>query len=154
MVNTLTARQIRKTTNRFVIGTAAMAVACSSIALTPATADAVIRSYSCSKGGFTGFIEIDYNQGLGGSVGSVIRVNYKINKGSNRGGNKANVTYVDNGTLPVKVFKTGDAGIQDNKWRYLAGSYSSGGNGNIYVDFVFDKSSAPDPRCRVNISSN
>ena len=31
MVNTLTARHIRKATNRFIIGTAAIAVACSDI---------------------------------------------------------------------------------------------------------------------------
>ncbi|MEH2079887.1 MAG: hypothetical protein V7K89_07690 [Nostoc sp.] len=36
----MTARQIRKATNRFVIATGAIAVACSSIALTPVTADA------------------------------------------------------------------------------------------------------------------
>ncbi|MDZ7950411.1 hypothetical protein [Nostoc sp. DedQUE09] len=151
MVNSLAACQIIKTTNRFVIGTAVMAVACTSIALTPATADAVIRDYSCSKGGFTGTLKIDYNQGLGGRIGSIIRINYKINKGNNRGGNKANVTYVDNGNLPATVFKTGDAGIQDNKWRYLGGSYSRG-SGNIYVKFIFDKSFASDPSCKVDIS--
>jgi hypothetical protein len=43
----LTARQIRKATNPFVIGTAAMAVASSSIGLISATADAAVtREYS------------------------------------------------------------------------------------------------------------
>ncbi|MEH2412053.1 hypothetical protein [Nostoc sp.] len=111
MVNSLTACQIRKTTNRFIIGTAAMAVACSSIALTPATADAVIRDYSCSAGGFRGTIRVDYNQGVGRNASSIIRVNYIINKGRNRGGNKANVSYSDGATLPIKKFYTGDAGI-------------------------------------------
>ncbi|MDM9583712.1 hypothetical protein [Nostoc sp. GT001] len=129
MVNTLTDCQIKKATNRFVISTAAMAVACSSIALTPANANAVIRDYSCSKGGFTGTIEIDYNQGLGGRIGSIIRINYKINKGKNRGGNKANVGYSDGGTLPIKKFYTGDAGIQDNNTSANLRGFNASGNG-------------------------
>lgn len=153
MINTLTDHQIKKATNRFVIGTAAMAVACSGIALTPATADAVTREYSCSKGGFTGTIRLDYNQGLNGRIGSIIEVSYKINKGSNRGGNKANVSYSDGGNLPITKFYTGDAGIQDNQWHYLGGSYSRGG-GYISANFVFDKSFASDPSCKKNISSN
>lgn len=153
MINTLTAHPLRKATNRFVIGTAAMAVACSSIALTPATADAAVtREYSCSKGGFTGTIRLDYNQGLNGRIGSIIEVSYKINKGKNSGGNKANVGYSDGGNLPITKFYTG-AGIQDNKWHYLGGSYTRGG-GAISANFVFDKSFASDPSCKVNISSS
>lgn len=151
MVNSLTARQIRKATNRFVIGTAAMAVACSSIALIPATADAVTRNYSCSAGGFTGTIRVDYNQGIGRNASSIIEVSYKINKGSNKGGNKANVGYSDGGTLPIKKFYTGDAGIQDNKWHYLGGSYTRG-SGSVAARFVFDKSRASDPSCNVKIT--
>lgn len=152
MINTLTARQIRKSTDRFFIGTAAMAIACSGIALTPATANAATSYYSCSKGGFTGTIRLDYNQGLNGRIGSIIEVSYKINKGSNRGGNNANVGYSDGGTLPIKKFYTG-AGIQDNNWHYLGGSYTRGG-GSIQANFVFDKSFASDPSCHKYISSS
>ncbi|WP_375512940.1 hypothetical protein [uncultured Nostoc sp.] len=153
MINTLTAHQIRKVTNRFVFGTAAMAVACSSIALTPATANAAVtREYSCSKGGFTGTIRLDYNQGLNGRIGSILEVSYKINKGSNRGGNSANVGYSDGGTLPIKRFYT-STGIQNNQWNYLGGSYSRGG-GSISANFIFDKSFASDPSCKINISSS
>lgn len=148
MINTLTARQIRKATNCFVIGTAAMAVACSGIALTPTKADAVISYYSCSKGGFTGTIIIDHTPGK--FLGPVVRINYKIDKGRNRGGNKANVSYGDYGFLPAKTFNTGDAGIQDNKQHYLGGPYIAGGE-EIRAGFVFDKSSAPDPSCSIRI---
>lgn len=149
MINTLTARQIRKATNRFVIATGAMTVACSGIALTPTTADAVISYYLCSKGGFTGTIIIDHTPS-GRFLGPVVRINYKINKRSNRGGNKANVYYVDNGFLPAKRFNTGDAGIQDNNQHYLGGPYIAGGEG-INARFVFDKSFAPDPSCSIRI---
>ncbi|MHC5748536.1 MAG: hypothetical protein ACYTXT_43190 [Nostoc sp.] len=148
MINTLTARQIRKSTDRFIIGTAAMAIACSGIALTPVRANAVISYYSCSKGGFTGTIIIDHTPGK--YLGPVVRINYKINKGRNSGGNKANVYYTDYGFLPSKQFSTGDAGIQDNKQHYLAGPHISGG-GNIYARFVFDKSYASDPSCSIKI---
>lgn len=151
MVNSLTDRQIRKATNRFVTGTAAMAVACSGIALIPAPAEAVTRNYSCSAGGFTGTIRVDYNQGIGRNASSIIEVSYKINKGSNKGGNKANVGYSDGGTLPIKKFYTGDAGIQDNQWHYLGGSYSRG-FGSVAARFVFDKSRASDPSCNVKIT--
>ncbi|MDZ8222409.1 hypothetical protein [Nostoc sp. ChiVER01] len=149
MINTLTARKIRKATNRFVIGTAAMAVACSGIALTPTTADAVISYYSCSKGGFTGTIVIDHTPS-GRFLGPVVRINYKINKGRNSGGNKANVYYVDDGFLPQTRFNTGDAGIQDNNQHYLGGPYRAGGQG-INARFVFDKSFASDPSCSIRI---
>lgn len=155
MVNSLAACQFKKTTNRFVLGTAAMAVACSGIALTPATADAVISNYSCSKGGFTGTIVIDHTPTTSPAtskklLGPVVRINYKINKGRNSGGNKANVYYTDNGFLPVKRFTTGDAGIQDNNQHYLGGPYISGGQG-IIAKFVFDKSRASDPSCTIKI---
>lgn len=150
MVNSLTGCQIKKTTNRFVIGTAVMAIACSSIALTPATAVAVIRDYSCSKGGFTGTLKIDYKYNKLGMAGSITRINYKINKGTNRGGNKANVSYSDGGTLPFTTFSIDNTGIQDGEWRYLGGPYSRG-SGSVGARFVFDKSFAPDPSCRIHI---
>lgn len=148
MVNTLTVCQIRKSTDRFIIGTAAMAIACSGIALTPTTANAVISYYSCSKGGFTGTIIIDHTPGK--FLGPVVRINYKIDKGRNRGGNKANVSYGDYGFLPSTQFNTGDAGIQDNKQHYLGGPYIAGG-GEIRAGFVFDKSFASDPSCSIRI---
>jgi hypothetical protein len=64
------------------------------------------RTNVLSAGGFTGTIRVDYNQGIGKNASSIIEVSYKINKGANKGGNKANVIYSDGGTLPIKTFNT------------------------------------------------
>jgi hypothetical protein len=108
------------------------------------------RTNVLSAGGFTGTIRVDYNQGIGKNASSIIEVSYKINKGANKGGNKANVIYSDGGTLPIKTFNTGDAGIQNNQWNYLGGSYSRG-FGSVAAKFIFDKSRASDPSCTVKI---
>ncbi|MEH2045465.1 hypothetical protein [Nostoc sp.] len=149
MINTLTVYQIRKATNRFVMGTAAMAIACSGIALTPTTANAVISYYSCSKGGFTGTIVIDHTPS-GKFIGPVVRINYKIDKGRNRGGNKANIYYDDKGAFTQ--ITTGDASIQDNNQHELGGPYIPGRQ-RILATFIFDKSSAPDPSCSITIQA-
>jgi opacity protein-like surface antigen len=143
MINTLTGCQIKKTTNPFVIGTAVMAVACSSIALTPATAVAVIRDFSCSAGGFTGTVKIDYTQY------SVRRINYKIDKGSNRGGNNAKVYFNE---LNPFTSSSLNGGVQDGQWRYLAGPYARNSGNTSLLTFEFDKSFAIDPSCEKRIT--
>jgi hypothetical protein len=74
---------------------------------------------------------------------------YKINKGSNRGGNHANVNWSDYGVVPTKRLSTGDNGIQDNRFHYLGGYYSRG-YGDTGIVFVFDKSLAADPSCSIS----
>ncbi|MDZ8094152.1 MAG: hypothetical protein RMZ42_19820 [Nostoc sp. DedQUE05] len=152
MFNTLTGRQIRKTTNRFVIGTAVMAVTCSGIALTPTTADAVIRTHLCRADGFTGRIIIDYETNSStGKISFVNRINYQIDKGSNDGGNRANVDYIASRPGSDLKYSTGDAAIQDNQQHYLGGPYYVQGNEEINAYFIFDKSRASDPRCSIAI---
>jgi hypothetical protein len=143
MINTLAGCQINKITNPFVIGTAVMAVACSSIALTPATAGAVIRDFSCSARGFTGTLKIDYNQY------SVTRINYKIDKGRNRGGNKANVYFYES-SQPFSGSSITE-GAQDGQWRYLGGPYLRNSPTSSRFTFIFDKSNAFDPSCQKDI---
>ena len=107
--------------------------------------------YSCTKGGFTGTIRLDYQRGGPfNTVGLIYEVSYKINKGGNRGGNSANVSYGDYANAPKTEFATGDDGIQDNQWHYLGGPYSRA-SGDIGAKFIFDKSFAPDPSCGLTI---
>ncbi len=109
----------------------------------PSTAQLVTRKYSCSQDGFTGTILVNYEGRI------VYNVRYKIDKGRNKGGNKANVIYNDGGTLPIKEFET-DRGIQDNTFHLLGGKYSRGGGGGN-AKFIFDKSNGRDPSCTVSI---
>jgi hypothetical protein len=111
-----------------------------------AWADSVFPS--CSKGGFTGTIAIDYAPDGGGA--RVSGVSYKIKKGKNSGGNRANVYYSDNGSLPAKKFGT-SFGKQDNKAHsiFRGGSYSTSKHSGISIHFVFDKSRARDPSCSI-----
>jgi hypothetical protein len=113
-------------------------------------ASAATSTYpSCSKSGFSGTIRIDYEK-INTAQARIFEVSYRINKGSNSGGNNANVYYADNGTLPVKKFGT-SFGIQDNQWHYLGGVYTTGTLNGISIKFVFDKSSASDPSCSTYI---
>jgi hypothetical protein len=113
-------------------------------------ASAATSTYpSCSKSGFTGTIRIDYEK-IGTGRARIFEVSYRINKGSNSGGNKANVYYTDNGTLPVKKFNT-SSGIQNNQWNYLGGVYTTSTFNGIAIKFVFDKSRASDPSCSTYI---
>jgi hypothetical protein len=81
----------------------------------------------------------------------IYTIGYRLDKGSNRGGNSANVWVTDNGVLPAKQFSTGDNGIQDNSVHYIGANYSRG-SGYISANFIFDKSFAPDPRCSHQIN--
>jgi hypothetical protein len=114
-------------------------------------AEAASANWQCSVGGFTGYSQADYFiNGSGGKT--VYRIWYRIDKGPNTGGNHANVHWNDAGTLPATQFDSGDAGIQDNIWRVLwyagcnCGGYARGG-GWVNMNFIFDKSNAPDPSC-------
>jgi hypothetical protein len=117
----------------------------------PASAALTTLVSGCNAGGFSGKIRINYER-VGIRKGFEIRqirvreVLYRIEKGNNRGGNKANVAFNDNGTLPVKAFNTGDRGIQDGQWHRLGGNYITSGS-NVGFKFVFDKSLALDPSC-------
>ncbi|GAA1959757.1 hypothetical protein GCM10009798_19190 [Nocardioides panacihumi] len=97
---------------------------------------------SCTKGGFTGYVRVAH-------VGTMVTaVQYKIFKGSNSGGNNANVDWVDGGIAPSKHFST-DSGIQDNAWHTLSNVDYYRGSGGTSMKFVFDKSGATDPSCTI-----
>jgi hypothetical protein len=122
------------------------------ISASPASAALTTLVSGCRAGGFSGKIRINYER-VGTRKGFAIRgirvreVLYRIEKGNNQGGNKANVGFTDNGTLPVVRFYTGDRGIQDGRWHRLGGNYNTSGSNGTSFKFVFDKSLASDPRC-------
>ncbi|MFI6935419.1 hypothetical protein [Streptomyces sp. NPDC050287] len=101
-------------------------------------------TWQCSKGGFTGYIYVNYTR-QSGRPDKVNWVQYKIVKGRNRGGDKADVTWADGGVAPRLVYKTHRA-KQDGQWHWLGGSYGRGG-GAYGFSFIFDKYHAGDPRC-------
>lgn len=109
-----------------------------------------IRNYYCGAGGFTGTIQVHFLQPFPGYANYIHYVYYKIDKGRNSGGNKANVTWSDGGTLPRTIFYTGDSGIQDNRYHYLGGNYRRG-SGGTGARFIFDKSLSGDPSCTINV---
>lgn len=119
------------------------------IGIIPPAAAATTVYPSCSKSGFTGTIRIDYVKSNSRQT-RILGVSYRINKGSNNGGNKANVYYNDNGTLPLTKFGT-SRGIQDNQWHYLGGNYNTGPANGMSIKFVFDKSLSGDPDCSTYI---
>ena len=110
------------------------------------TAAAVTKgmTWQCSKGGFTGYIYVNYTIPRSGPQ-KVNWVQYKIAKGRNHGGNKADVMWTDAGTNPRHVNKTA-RGIQDGQWHRLGGAYTRG-SGAYGFSFIFDKSDAGDPKC-------
>src|SRR4051812_9941209 len=115
------------------------------------TAEASAQIWQCSVGGFTGYAQAYYFNNANGTK-TVTDILYRINKGTNAGGNHANVHWSDGGTIPTTQFDSGDAGIQDNNWHFLWSSgcgctgYNRGG-GSAGMNFIFDKSNAPDPSC-------
>lgn len=106
---------------------------------------ATTHTKSCSKGGFTGTIRVTYTV----SSRTVHRIEYKINKGSNKGGNNANVYWSDGGLLPALTAST-TTGVQDNKWHTLREANYTRGSGGTAARFIFDKSLANDPECSFN----
>lgn len=125
--------------------------AATGVAATAGTAQAAngSRIVKCSAGGFTGYIFFNYTKRPSSST--IERIEYKIEKGSNKGGNEADVSWADGGTLPSTYFKT-NKGIQDGNWHYLGGNYHRG-TGGLGAAFVFDKSNANDPSCNINIGN-
>jgi prepilin-type processing-associated H-X9-DG protein len=108
----------------------------------------VNRTWSCNAGGFIGTIKVTWIPSSSGIGGDVTDISYKIDKGGNSGGNKANIGWVDGGVAPVKRLGT-SRGIQDNAYHSIGGSYGTGSGGRG-AGFVFDKSLASDPRCTIN----
>jgi hypothetical protein len=109
--------------------------------LAPA-ASAVTLEASCTTGGFTGWINVT-ETAQGGLV------EYRINKGSNSGGNSANVNSNDFSTNPVTVRKSPDHLLQDNVYHPLWYIGHFGQQHNIGYTIIFDKSGAADPSCGV-----
>lgn len=107
----------------------------------PASAAEKVKTGSCKAVGFTGYARVTYD----GST--VKRVEYRINKGKNKGGNKANVVWTD-AVLPNRVqAKTGDNGKQDNKWHTLREKdYKRSTNRGATMQFTFD-TRGHDPMC-------
>lgn len=120
--------------------------------LTPSSAMSAqqkTRYSSCRSGGFVGTIQVKFIRlPSGGTL--INQIHYRINKGRNSGGNKANVSWGDYGTLPPTIFRTGDSGIQDSRYHYLGGRYRRG-SGDVGARFTFDKSLAGDPSCAVRL---
>jgi hypothetical protein len=121
----------------------AAAVTGSVMVVTPAYAVATQTTH-CTGGGFDGWIRLTTSSISG--PGTVYRVEYRIDKNGQSGGNNANVYWNDYGTQPTLRASTA-TGIQDNDWHTLRETnYSRGSGGNNYK-FIFDKSSAGDPEC-------
>jgi len=114
--------------------------AAASLAVAPAHAASFTEdhSFSCSSSGFTGTFRYVLN-----STG--YHWYYRINKGSNAGGNNANVNISDYGTTPMTYWLSPDSMIQDNSFH----SYPkhTRGSGDFDVTFIFDRTGAADPRC-------
>jgi hypothetical protein len=122
---------------------AILVVASGVAVVSPAYAD-VTQTVSCTDGGFTGSFRVRSSMTQG--AGTVYELEYKINKGSQSGGNNANVYWNDGGVQPTLVATT-TTGIQDNAWHTLrSANYSRGVGGNSFK-FIFDKSNAGDPDC-------
>lgn len=124
--------------------TGTTALALQAFGVVPAQAANISVYNHCSAGGFTGSIRVDVT--FSGSSRTVTRVSYKIDKGSNSGGNDADVSWVDGGVAPTLVASTA-RGIQDGQWHVLRETDYRRGTGGNNASFVFDKSWASDPRC-------
>ncbi|WP_460133462.1 hypothetical protein [Pseudomonas sp. S1_E04] len=100
---------------------------------------------SCSAGDYTGeakgYVQYYNNSTLRAAV---VR-QYKITKKNNvRGGNSANVNLKVDG----QSSKSPDSMKQDGNWNSISLSRSTARrNAPMEIQFIFDKSGAPDPRC-------
>lgn len=134
--------RIRKTSRAAVVG---MMVAGSVLLASPAQATDYTVYNHCYGGGFTGSIRVQLRVESGEML--VREVAYKINKGTNSGGNRADVRWFDrggNGSILAMDY-TG-SGIQDGAWHVLRSADYVRVGGNNYADFTFDKSGY-DPYC-------
>lgn len=108
----------------------------------PANATTNYTVYNhCSAGWFTGTVRVKYN-----SKRLVSQVAYKIDKGHNKGGNSANVDWIDYGVMP-RIDSATTRGIQDGRYHVLREANYYRGSGDSVGFFIFDKSGAADPRC-------
>jgi len=107
------------------------------------------RIISCSSGGFTGYLKFVSSDAAG--IHTNVRVYYRINKGTNSGGNHANVFMNDGGIAPTLKVGNADNGVQDNAWHPYYGPYHRG-SGGVTAQFIFDKSNWPDPSCSKSAS--
>jgi len=98
---------------------------------------------SCSASGFTGTFRIS------SSATHQLSYYYKITKGSNPGGNHANINLTFS-TEPVLTYQSPDSMLQDGVFHYL----NTGGlaTNPVGVQFIFDLSGASDPRCTMWVS--
>lgn len=137
---------------RNVLGACASAtVMVASLVATIGSAEATVYVITdqCSAGGFTGHIRVTV-EFTGPTSSTVRRVEYKINEGSENGGNDGNPTWRDYGTMPTTVETTGN-GIQDNQWHVLREANYNRGGGYNEAYFVFDKTWANDPECGTGV---
>lgn len=107
--------------------------------------------YSCYSGGFTGSIRVTVSSPSAQNVATVYQVHYRILKGSNSGGNQANVYFTDDTSLPGIYYYSGDNGIQDGNYHYVTGNYGHAGPRAATARFIFDKANATDPECTVSV---
>jgi hypothetical protein len=121
------------------------AMACAALVgtISPAQAAALTQIKSCSAGGFTGYFEV-YQPG---GVGTSAYFYYRINKGSQSGGNNANVNVSDGRYNPIVERYSADSMIQDNAYHRMTWIPSGGGYGGMNAQFIFDLKDNPDPRC-------
>lgn len=115
----------------------------------PAHAAISERYDSCSAGGFTGTVRVVISR-TAGQNDKVVQISYRIDKGSQPGGNSANVGWKDYGVLPPLEAYTA-SGKQDNRWHVLREADYYRGSGDAGGRFVFDKSRAADPSCTYDI---
>jgi hypothetical protein len=104
----------------------------------PQSAWATAINKSCSSHGFTAWITLrNVSPGW----------DYRINKGSNSGGNHANVDITNGNALPPSTWNSPDSLVQDNAYHSLG--YLSGETRNYGVLVIFDLANNPDPRCSI-----
>lgn len=127
-------------------------VAVLAVPATPAYAVDTYAERQCSSGGFTGYIRVHYSYTPGSGQSTVRYYSYRINKGTNRGGNEADVHVRDNGIMPARSYST-YSGIQDNSYHVLADppNYNRANSEYFSFTFVFDKSLSSDPACNGSI---
>jgi serine/threonine protein kinase len=99
-----------------------------------------VKTFTCSAGGFKGYIQF--------SDTSNSIVSYKIDPGSNSGGNSADVSVIDGGVTPPRAYRTSE-GKEDAAYHALEGPYARSGGGLSFT-FIFDKNHRNDPSCSGN----
>ncbi|MGH3757782.1 hypothetical protein [Actinophytocola sp.] len=100
----------------------------------------------CATAGFHGELRFWYVYN-GEYVRYVGRIEYRINKGTESGGNEANIWWGDHAGPGIQT----DAAIQDNQWHTFGGDYYRSSRAEVDLTFQFDRSwPIPDPYCTVS----